>query len=105
MKFTFEEGKVLIGSSIFSSPFIKIESFFITPEKDIPINANNMYLLCFAANKSDEQLKKLGVESLINKARKGLLSDIKKALGFLEQYDIKYDELYTLIQQKINEKR
>ncbi len=75
------------------------------PENEIPINATNMYLLCFAERKSEEQIKKMGVEQLINKAKRDLKTNISKALVILGQDSIHYEDIFHLIQKKIKEKQ
>jgi hypothetical protein len=104
MSFVFKPGELHIGSSIYSSPSISLENLYNFPENEIPLNATNMYLLCFARRKGTEQINKLGLEPLINKAKRELSINIKKAITSLEQYGITYQEVNELIERKICEK-
>ena len=101
MQFTFKPGEMHVGSSIYSSPAITMESLFNMPESELPINATNMYLLSFAKRKGPDQIKKLGLEPLINKATRDLSVNITKALGFLQEYGVTYEELEGMVKGKI----
>ncbi len=103
MQFTFKQGELKCGSSIFSSPFIRIETVFNLPENDLPINATRMSVLRFEANKSKEEIERLNLGPSITYANRTLSDKIHKALEYLKEYEVTFDELHLLIQNKIKQ--
>jgi len=101
MQFTFKQGELKCGSSLFSSPFIRIETVFNIPENDLPINATRMSVLRFEANKSKEEIERLNLGPSITYANRTLRDKIHKALEYLDDYEVTFNDLHELIQKKI----
>jgi len=103
MQFTFKQGELKCGSSLFTSPAIRLETVFNLPENDLPINANRMSVLRYGANKSKEEIERLNLKSSITYANRTLNEKIYKALEHLKDYEVTFDELHELIQKKIKQ--
>lgn len=101
LSFTFKNGAVECGSSIFSSSAITVETIFNLPENDLPINATRLSVLRFAENKSNEEIERLGLTGSIKYAKRVYLEKVQKAAELLKDYDVSFEELMELINKKI----
>lgn len=101
IQFSFKPGELRCGSSIYSSPSIKLETVFNVPENDLPINASRMEILRQNAKKSQEEIERFNLTPAIANDNLFVRSKIEKALKYLKEFEVTSDDLFSLIQKKI----
>ncbi|MBS4043508.1 MAG: hypothetical protein KGZ59_06805 [Chitinophagaceae bacterium] len=101
ISFIFKEGEMQCGSSIYNSKAIRVETIFSNPDNDLPLNTNNLVLLRYAENNTENKIEKLGLTNQIRNAKRQLTTNINNALKHLSKYEVSYDELHNIIYKKI----
>ncbi len=100
-KFVFCPGELACDASIYSSSAIKVEPVFTNPENVLPGNLNRISVLRYWLNKSEAEIEKSGLTATIEIAKRKMKTNIREALEFLYEYEVKYEDLEELVKRKI----
>ena len=101
VKFLFRPGQISCGSSIYSSSAIEVRPVFSNTENVIPTNLKDIKVLRYWLNKSKFELEDAGLTREIALVKRTINSNILEALQFLEQYAVEYEDLETLVMNRI----
>lgn len=99
--FGFRSGELLCGTSIYSHYNIRVSPVFSDTKTALPVNLNRVEILHYWLNKSPSEIEKAGLTDAIEVAKRNLQTNIQEALVFLKDYNVNYDELEILINNKI----
>lgn len=98
---TIENGKIFGGTINVESPMIKI----VHPENqrkiDLPINYRAIDILKMREAYSVDELERRNMLELLEKYEEELSNDIREISDITEKYNLKYEEVKNLINQKI----
>ncbi|MEI6901393.1 MAG: hypothetical protein WCL00_16065, partial [Bacteroidota bacterium] len=79
LKFEVKQGEIQCGSSIFSSPDIKIRFIFNADNGILPLNASEFDLLRYAYKASESELANFGLTKNVEKAQARLTERLSQA--------------------------
>ena len=103
--FTFYEGELICGSSIYSLGSIKLQKVDWNEDLDLQINYDEYSLIYEFLNNGMGFIEKHNLEQKLEKANSNFNSSINKAFEFLKFYKIKKDELTNFIKQQIKKNK
>jgi hypothetical protein len=95
--FTIWDGELMCGSSIFTLPSIKVETWYNSSDLDLSINSNDYEILKENFFKGDDFMKKHNHLDKVEIAKKKMEISIDQAYHSLEKYRISRDDIYNLI--------
>ena len=99
--FTFNEGELKCGSSIYSLGSIKLEKVDWNDDLDLQINYDEYSLIYEFLNNGIGFIEKHQLEQKLKKANSNLNSSINKAFELLKFYKIKKEDLRKFITEQI----
>lgn len=97
--FTFRTGEMECGSSIFSYPEIKVETWYNTPDVDLSMRPRDFELLKMGYLNL-EKVKQYNLHKEYLNAKNKMDKTIRECHGMLELYEIKKEDIEELIVQK-----
>lgn len=66
----------------------------------MPLNLNPVAVLRFAAAKTPEELKEMNRTGKVQYARTKLREAVVKAADLLKEYDVQYEDIVAIVEQK-----
>jgi hypothetical protein len=102
--FTFNEGELKCGSSIYSLGSIKLEKVDWNDDLDLQINYDEYSLIYEFLNNGIGFIEKHQLEQKLEKANSNLNSSINKAFELLKFYKIKKEDLRKFITEQIKKR-
>lgn len=104
ISFKFRDGEMQCGSSRYSLPKIKVETWFNSPDLELSINSDDFSILKEALLKGDEHMNKHNLGIRLREANAKLDISINGAFASLKGFKISKDELRNLVINKLIEK-
>ncbi len=104
VSFTFRQGELECGSSIYTSSAIEVMPVSLKQEYVLPINLNHISVLKYGFNNNESEISKMQLSATVQAAKRKMKSNILEALENLKQYDVKYEDLETIIINKFKNK-
>jgi hypothetical protein len=101
IKFEVKQHELKCGDSLFSHPEIKLTNIFDTNIEELPLNYDNFDLLRYAIKANDRELANMGLTGRVKAAKMNLNTAIVEASSILSSYRITYQDLETLIFNKL----
>lgn len=101
ISFTFRQGELECGSSIYTSSAIEVTPVSLKQEYVLPINLNRISVLKYGFNHSDEEIHKMQLTATVESAQRKMKTKILEALEILKEYDVKYEDLEKIVINKI----
>lgn len=99
--FTFSKGSIQCGSSTFQTKAIDVFPHGFLPSSEGALNTTKKSVQKLALLEiNTEDYRRKGMMSTVVAANKKLKTDIIKALETLQEYNITYDDLETLVRNK-----
>ncbi len=102
ISYKFRNGELECGSSVYSLPSIKVETWYNSPDLDLTINADDFSILREALLKGDEYMKKHNLEERVKIANTKLIKSVNDAYTSLKAFRITKKEIENLIIEKLN---
>ena len=99
--FTFRNGELLCGGSLYTSHTITVKPVFSNMGGVIPTSLSHKSTLSYWLNKSESEIEKMGLTVTIEAAKRTMKTNILEALEHLKQYEVKYEELEEMIKMKL----
>ena len=101
ISFIFRNGELQCGSSIYSLPSIKVETWYNSPDLDLSINADDFSVLKEAMRKGDEYMKKHNLDERVRIANTKLTKSVNDAFASLKAFKVSKNEIMNLVIAKL----
>ena len=95
--FDFFNGKLQCGSSVYSLPSIKVETWYNSPDLDLSINSDDFSILREALLKGDEYMQKHNLGERVKMANTKLDKSVNDSYASLKAFRITKKEIMDLI--------
>ncbi len=97
ISFKFRNGELECGSSLYSLPSIKVETWYNSPDLDLTINADDFSILREALLKGDEYMQKHNLGERVKISNTRLVKSVNDAYVSLKVFRITKKEIMDLI--------
>ena len=101
--FTFRNGELKCGSSIYTLPSIKVETWYNSPDLNLSINADDFSILKEAMLKGDEIMKKHNLDEKVKIANTKMIKSVNDAYTSLKAFKISKAEIMELVLSKLKD--
>ena len=102
VEFTVSEGKLRCGSSIFSHPTIRIESWYSQPDLNLSMNAGDYEILKETYSMGEEYMENYNLLDKVKEARKKMNQSIEEAYRTLRPFNVTKSEILRLVMSKFS---
>jgi hypothetical protein len=99
--FLFRRGELHCGSSIFSLPSIKVETWYNSPDLDLCLNSDDFSILREALLKGNEHMEKHNLAENVKIANAKLINSVNDAYTSLRAFRISKNEIMDLVIAKL----
>ena len=102
MEFTFRDGELQCGSSIFSSPMIKVKNWGTSADDGLHINYSDLDLIKVAFEQGDKYLEEHNLTGAYKELTAKLEKDLYQSYLALEGYGITQKDIRNLVYGKFH---
>lgn len=103
ISFIVRNGELQCGSSIYSLPIIKVETWYNSPDLQLSINSDDFSILKEALLKGDESMKKHNLDERVKIANTKLIKSVNDAYASLKVFKISKNDIMNLVVAKLKE--